>query len=70
MKPGDLIMLCSESPRTVYTYSAEDIEWEPGRMGIFLGGRDAGLGMLEVLYDGRMGWLDEDTCVSVVDDPA
>lgn len=70
MKPGDLINLRTQEPRMVYFNGGGSDMWEPGEVGIFLGGHDSQLGMLEVLFKGHLGWVDEDIYVSVVDDPA
>jgi len=71
MKPGDLVTirkmnLTNTVPITyVYVYDWFDAapyekKWEHGELGVLLEGRDDKREMVQVLHDGRVGWVDEE----------
>ncbi len=73
MKPGDLVtirkMNLSNTARIAYidVYDRFDHiaapykkKWEHGEVGILLEGRDDKQEMVQVLHDGRVGWVDEE----------
>lgn len=74
MKPGDLVTIrrWNVSHRVPITYVGvydrtsqgeflqRKTKWEHGDVGVLLDGRDAAEEMVQVLYKGRVVWIDEE----------
>jgi len=73
MKPGDLVtirkMNLSNTTRIAYIEIYDRFDdiavpykkmWEHGEVGVLLDGRDDKREMVQVLHNGRVGWVDEE----------
>lgn len=78
MKPGDLVTVrtwnLTHTAMIDHIKAYESLEgsypdphwrWHPGEIGILLDGKDDLEGMVQVLVDGRVGWVDEEYVRSI-----
>jgi len=72
MKPGDLVTIRKMNLSHAVPITYIDVydrfddtapcekKWEHGEIGVLLEGRDDKREMVQVLHDGRVGWVDEE----------